>query len=272
MLEVIINVLSVFEVVQKHTCSDSATLNQDTCRCECRDDEEICDRTDEVLDFVPRLPGGRQSDELSTCHDKCCGGQMWSGSAMGLCSCYCPRGTGNEPQELKPCSDTDCVDLPYAGMKCANEYPPDVDPKAWFPPPSKYKWDSTVCDWVCKDECPTGQKHGANCTCICKSAEEAGCSVPDEWRTTSDAITGEAVSCECVPTDQCSVGWTSNANAPCMWVWYPDSLPGHGRWVLGRVLCNENYNCYCQSKPNRPGTRDYELYYTGCEFMLTAPG
>jgi hypothetical protein len=215
LLQSLINIFSATAIVETRVCDGSATLNPDTCMCECDPDQEVCDpQPSDALNpsvYLPRLPGTRTLDEVITCHPKCCGGQVWQPAtppaARLPCACYCPNipGPGNEQQELKPCSDpnkTDCED----GMLCAQKYPPDIDPSAWFPPPSKYEWSSTECDWVCKDDCPTNQEHGQGCLCFCKSAQDAECFAPYTWRTTSDATTGEAISCECLclsPSESC---------------------------------------------------------------------
>ena len=212
LLQALINIFSAFAIVEKHVCDGSATLNQDTCMCECDPEEEVCDpQPSDALNpsvYLPRLPGTRTLDEAITCHPKCCGGQVWQPATPPAsrlpCACYCPD-AGSDKQELKPCSNTDCED----GNICAKKYPPDVDPNAFFPPPSKYEWNSEECEWVCKDDCPTNQEHGQGCLCFCKSAVDAECFAPYTWRTTSNEITGEAISCECLclsPNESCGDG------------------------------------------------------------------
>jgi hypothetical protein len=215
LLDYIINALNMIDLVEKHNCQDPSMLNQTTCECsECPSGKSLC-KPLLAPDIGVQLPLTEMGDELNNCLDDCCGGSELKPNLSSLsstagifyhpCSCQCPNiaGPGNEEQEFKPCDNNQC-----SNGVCAQKYPPDIDPNAWFPPPSKYEWSSFECNWVCKDgECPgPGQYRGPGCVCICESAEDAGCFAPNTWRTTSDAITGEAISCECLclsPNELC---------------------------------------------------------------------
>ena len=203
----VLNALSLIDLVEKHNCQDSSMLNETTCECsKCPPGKSLClnPNTGGIGSFLPQLPGQRFGDEYNTCQDDCCGGgklefNFGKSTLNAVCDCQCPdyQGpNGNRAQEYKPCSS--CED----GI-CAQIVPPDINPNDFFPPPSKYEWNSTKCEWVCKNQtCPENQRLSLNpiehCVCVCKDVEEVDCFPPNIWRTTHDAKTGEAISCECI--------------------------------------------------------------------------
>lgn len=161
-----------------------AELNQDTCRCSNCPPRypDLCDVSSWVADFLPSLPGSRQSDEFNVCIE-CCDNarpkaRWFTGGSIGdilkefgvaPCTCECPTEIDGGPTKWVGCKDPDACDNGGKKQACKTKNPPD-DPdgstaKSGTGFISKYRWDSPTCKWVCKVPCASGCcSEGEYCT------------------------------------------------------------------------------------------------------------
>lgn len=181
--------LDITTIVQEKNCLSNqsglpdgmlgAILNPDTCKCsECPPRyKQLCDLSSWIMDFLPSIPGTRQSDELNVCM-QCCDNakpvaRWFRGNFIGdvikefgspPCSCECPTeaeksdtDTTMVPMEWYKCNSKDACERGYITSDkytCRTKMHPD---QTQMPPPdgfvSLYRWDKDQCKWICKIPC-----------------------------------------------------------------------------------------------------------------------
>lgn len=189
--------LDILSIVQEKNCLSNqtglpdgltgASLNQENCQCElCPSSKQLCDLRSWIADFLPSIPGTRQSDELNVCME-CCDdaktrARWFRGNFVGdvikefgspPCSCECPSETqrSDEDTEMVPMEWTECdsEDACERGVftsdkyACRSKRPPDKGASDPLGSLSAYVWDSNECKWLCKEPCesiccPAGEK------------------------------------------------------------------------------------------------------------------
>jgi prefoldin subunit 5 len=180
MLTLIIDLLTAFSFVEKHTCRDPSMLDEDTCLCTiCPEGKQLCEPY--ALDIGIQPPLSRVGDELNFCVDECCDQKILKTNFSSIssiagyffhpCECYCPDGKTERPcyNPVQDCyfDDPSKTDEPIA---CAPPPPDNLPESSWFGSVTKYRWNSDICDWECKPkECPEGQIQDPD-TCECVPA------------------------------------------------------------------------------------------------------
>lgn len=179
--------LDATTIIMEKNCLDYVTglpdgmmgagLDQSTCRCTVCPPRypDLCDVSSWVADFLPSLPGSRQSDEFNVCIE-CCDNAVpkarwFTGGSIGdiakefgipPCTCECPTKIDGGPTKKLKCKDPNaCPGSGTSKWACKTVNPPD-DPDGSISAASggsfvsKYRYDVPTCKWVCKVPCPSG--------------------------------------------------------------------------------------------------------------------
>lgn len=179
--------LDATTIIMEKNCLDYVTglpdgmmgagLDQSTCRCTVCPPRypDLCDVSSWVADFLPSLPGSRQSDEFNVCIE-CCDNAVpkarwFTGGSIGdiakefgvpPCTCECPTEIDGGPTKKLKCKDPNaCPGSGTSKWACKTVNPPD-DPDGSISAASggsfvsKYRYDVPTCKWVCKVPCASG--------------------------------------------------------------------------------------------------------------------